>query len=318
MYSPISRVLTVLELLQSHQRMTGEDLARRLEVDRRTVRRYITTLQDMGIPIEGERGPYGAYTLQRGAKMAPLIFNDAEAVALTLGLISIQAYGFPVETAAVESALAKLERVIPDRLLNLVRGLQESISFIVTVPSKLMQNDLIAGLSQAIRLQQRVWMRYISWQGEESEREFDPYGIVINEGYWYLIGYCHLRQDIRTFRVDRIAELQSRTESFKRPVDFDVLDEVLHAIAFISNAKEVEIYLETTLENAQTFFPPIMGTLEKSDGGVIFRRTATQLDWIAHILIGLDFPVKVIEPPELRSLVRRLGEKAMQLAENGG
>jgi predicted DNA-binding transcriptional regulator YafY len=207
MYFPTTRVLTVLELLQSHRQMSGSEIARRLEVDVRTVRRYITMLQDMGIPVEGERGPYGAYHLQRGHRLPPLMFTDAEAVALTLGLLAIRAYGFPVDVAAVEGALAKTERVLPEKLLQLVRGLQEAIAFYVSPLPALVQNDFVAILSLAVQQRQRLRLRYRSWQGEETEREFDPYGIVVNEGYWYTSGYCHLRQDLRTFRVDRIAAL---------------------------------------------------------------------------------------------------------------
>ena len=116
MYSPTSRLLTILELLQSYKQMSGTELARRLEVDVRTVRRYIVSLQDMGIPVEAERGPYGAYQLERGFKLPPLMFTDSEAVAMTMGLIAIREFQFPVDVAAVEGALAKTERVMPERL----------------------------------------------------------------------------------------------------------------------------------------------------------------------------------------------------------
>src|SRR5215813_5410478 len=126
MYSPTTRLLALLEILQSYKQMSGSELARRLEVDVRTVRRYIVMLQDMGIPVEAERGPYGAYQLQRGHKLPPLMFTDAEVVALTLGLLAIREYRFPVEMAAVEGALAKTERVMPEKLFYQARGLQES------------------------------------------------------------------------------------------------------------------------------------------------------------------------------------------------
>ncbi|MBC8170137.1 MAG: HTH domain-containing protein, partial [Anaerolineae bacterium] len=94
MYSPTTRLLTVLELLQSYKEMSGSELARRLNINVRTVRRYIVNLQDMGIPIETERGPYGAYQLQRGYKLPPLMYNDAEAIALTLGLLVMREFNF--------------------------------------------------------------------------------------------------------------------------------------------------------------------------------------------------------------------------------
>jgi predicted DNA-binding transcriptional regulator YafY len=233
---------------------------------------------------------------------------------LTLGLLAIRAYGFPVDVAGVEGALAKTERVMPEKLLQLVRGLQEAIAFYVSPLPALVQNDFVARLSLAVQQRQRVLLRYRSWQGEESEREFDPYGIVVNEGYWYTSGYCHLRRDLRTFRIDRITALEPGGQTFERPEDFDTLGQVLRAIAFIPEAKEVEVVLETNMERAQQVISPIMGTLEPADQGVIFRRTATQLEWIAHVLITLDYPVHVVKPDELRDLLRQMAEKALRIA----
>src|SRR5437870_3654355 len=134
MYSPTLRLLTILELLQSYGQMSGKELAQRLEVDARTVRRYMVMLQDMGIPIESERGPYGTYQLRRGYKLPPLMFTDAEAIALTLGLLAIREFRFPVDMAAVEGALVKTERVLPEKLFQQVRGLQEAITFYISQP----------------------------------------------------------------------------------------------------------------------------------------------------------------------------------------
>jgi predicted DNA-binding transcriptional regulator YafY len=318
MYSPATRVLTVLELLQSHRQMKGSEIARLLEVDVRTVRRYITMLQDMGIPVEGERGPYGAYALGRGYKMPPLVFSDTEAIALTLGLLAIHAYKFPVDVAAVEGALAKIERVLPENLLKQARGLQEAIQFNVPAAPVDLQSDLVVTLSSAVQQRRRVHLRYRAWSGEESERDYDPYGIVLNEGYWHTMGYCHLRQDLRTFRLDRILTLELGDESFERPEDFDVLGQVVHSIAFAAGAQEVEVLLETSMEHAREVIPAIMGTLEQAQGGVIFRRTASQLEWIAHVLISLDFPVHVVKSDELRTTLREIAAKALRIAGEEG
>lgn len=313
MYSPTSRVLTVLELLQSYGEMKGAEIAKRLEVDIRTVRRYITTLQDMGIPIEGERGPHGAYALRRGFRLPPLMFSDAEAVALTLGLLAIRAYQFPVDIVAVEGALAKTERVMPEKLNEVARGLQAAITFYVTPSPMVIQHEIIAQISVAVQQQQRVRMVYRAWDGKESEREFDPYGVVVNEGVWYTAGYCHLRQALRTFRMDRIVNFEIQNQTFERPENFDALKHVLHDIAFIPYAKEVEVILETNMERARQVIPPEMGSLEQGEHGVIFRRTATQLDWIAHVLLNQDFPVHVIQPEELRDLLGQMAKRALRM-----
>ncbi|MBZ0281560.1 MAG: YafY family transcriptional regulator [Anaerolineae bacterium] len=314
MYSPTTRLLTILELLQSYKRMSGSEIARRLEVNKRTVRRYMVMLQDMGIPIEAERGPYGSYQLERGFKMPPLMFTDAEAIALTLGLLAIRELQFPVDVASVEGALAKTERVMPERLFNQARGLQEAISFYVRQPPRLLQNDFIARLSLAVRQGQQVQLRYRAWNGDESERIFDPYGIVFNDGYWYTAGYCHLRHDLRTFRLDRVTELEISDGSFERPTDFDVMGHVLHSITSFSGADQLEIFLETTMECAQEIFPPILGKLEETAEGIIFRRSASQLEWVAYVLLSVDFPVRIIQTQVLRDLLGRISTRAAQLA----
>src|SRR5918994_614578 len=133
MHRPTARVLTTLELLQA-RRMTGSELARRLEVDGRTVRRYVATLQDMGIPVEGERGRYGAYRLRPGYKMPPLMFTDEEALGLSLGLLAARQLGLAGVAPAVEGALAKVERVMPEALRERVRALQETVSIAAARP----------------------------------------------------------------------------------------------------------------------------------------------------------------------------------------
>ena len=128
MYFPATRVLTILEMLQSRRRLSGPELAARLEVNTRTVRRYITMLQDLGFPIEAERGRHGFYQLRPGFKLPPLMFTEEEALAMTLGLLAARRLGLTVTAPAVEGALAKIERVLPPMLLDRVRAVQETLS----------------------------------------------------------------------------------------------------------------------------------------------------------------------------------------------
>jgi predicted DNA-binding transcriptional regulator YafY len=315
MYSPTTRLLTLLELLQSRKQIIGPEIARRLEVDERTVRRYITNLQDMGIPVEAERGPYGAYQFQHGYKLPPLMFTDAEAVALTLGLVVMREFRFPVDIAAVEGALAKTERVLPEKLLHQMRGLQEGIVFHVSPAPVLLQNDYVSILGTAVQQRQQVLMRYRSWNGDESERAFDPYGVVYNEGYWYTAGYCHLRQDLRTFRLDRMTTLDALNQHFTRPEQFDVLTHVLSSIASWEGIEQIEVLLHISMERAQEIISPVMGTLEAAEDYTIFRRTATQLEWIAFILINLDFSVRIVQTSKLREMVEQIGREALRMVE---
>lgn len=318
MYSPTTRLLAVLALLQTHQHLSGADIAQALEVDVRTVRRYITSLQDMGVPVESERGPHGAYYLGRGSKMPPLMFTNEEAAALVLGLRVMRAFQFPVNVAAIEGAAAKTERVLPEPLLQQVRALQSTIIFNVTntgtPPPPLYDNHTLIVLSTAAQERHSVALVYRSWGDEVTERRFNPYGVVYNEGYWYTVGHCHLRQDLRTFRLDRIQSISKHDETFENPGPVDLLGCVLSAIANVPGPYQVEVLLRTTLDTAQAHIPSYIGTLEACAEGVIMRRAATHLEWLAIILLSLDFPVEVRQPDELRSVLKRVADKANRIA----
>lgn len=318
MYSPTTRLLAVLALLQTHQQMSGAEIARRLEVDGRTVRRYIMSLQDMGVPVEGERGPHGSYYLGRGSKMPPLMFTNEEAVVLVLGLHVIREFQFPANIVAIEGAVAKTERVLPESLLQQVRSLQSSITFNVSnyggTPPPLRDNNMLIVLSTAAQERHRVKFVYRSWRDKETERRFDPYGVVYNEGFWYIVGHCHLRQDLRTFRLDRIQSIFKLNETFEDPGTVDLLGYVLKGIANVPGPHQVEVLLRTTMDTAQTHIPEYLATLETCAEGVILRRAATSLEWVAMLLLSFDFPVEVKQPDELRSILRLIADKANRIA----
>ena len=315
MYSPTSRVLTVLEWLQARPHMSGVELAERLEVDQRTVRRYITMLQDMGIPIESKRGRYGMYRLRPGTKVPPLIFRNDEAFALTLGLLTTRKMGLAVTAPAVESALAKVERALPRELREHVRAIQDTIIFDFDVAKSAPVSDIVVTLCVAVQQKHRVWLRYRSYNAqEETEREVDPYGVACIAGFWYMVGYCHLRQDVRVFRLDRTLAAEMREETFVPPERFDVLAHVTRSIAMMPTTWLVDVLLETTMEKAQCMISPTMATLEQEEGGVAMRCYVQQLEWFAPMLIDLRCPFIVRQPDELRSVLLRLSEQIAQMA----
>src|SRR5260370_24762963 len=224
MYHPTTRVLTVLELLQSHGRITGAEIARRLEVNIRTARHYIEMLQDLGIPIEGARGRYGAYCLRPGYKLPPLFLTEEEAFALTLGLLVSRHLDLTIAAPAVEGTLAKIERVLPEQVRPRVQSMEQTLVLDIGIPRGAPTSSIVLVLSTAVKSRRRVRIRYQSVQSSETERAFDPYGVVYRRGYWYTIGYCHLRQGQRLFRLDRISQLILLDETFTCPPDFDTLD----------------------------------------------------------------------------------------------
>jgi predicted DNA-binding transcriptional regulator YafY len=244
------------------------------------------------------------------------MFTDSEAIALTMGLLAIREFRFPVEVAAVESALAKTERVMPEKLLNQARALEETITFHLDFLPSRVENNFVAMLSSAVQQRQRVHLSYLSWEGDKTERDFDPYGIVFNEGFWYTAGYCHLRQDLRTFRLDRITALEPLDHTFETPEEFDALQHVLNSLFAREGTEQVEVLMKTTLEHAQQVTSPDLGTLEETEKGVIFRRAAIHLEWVAFFLMCLDFPVVVLQPDALRETLRQMASKALQMIGN--
>ena len=314
MYHPTTRVLTILELLQARSSLSGAELAERLEVDRRTVRRYITMLQDLGIPIEATRGPYGGYRLRRGFKLPPLMLTDDEALAITLSLFAARRSGMAADMLTVESALAKIERVLPEELRARVQAVQSVVAFQAapTIPQP--PGEVVSTLSLAAYQQRRVELRYRS-RDKETVRRFDPYGLVYHWSRWYVVGWCHLRQNVRVFRLDRVASVELETETFVPPEGFDSFQYVLESLALAPWEWSAEVLLETSLEDAQRRIPPGSALVEQAEGGVLLRAHVGRLDWLACMLLTLECPFVVRRPPELREALRQIATRAAALAE---
>jgi predicted DNA-binding transcriptional regulator YafY len=314
MYHPTTRVLAVLALLQAHGRMSGAELAQRLEVNIRTLRRYIIMLQDLGIPIEAERGRNGAYVLSAGFKLPPMMFTNEEALALTVGLISARRLNLADTDRAVESALAKLERVMPLDLKSRVRALTETITLDLSTASSTPPSQVIlTAMSSAAQLQQRVHIHYHPNQGEDTERDFDPYGLTFYLQRWYVVGYCHLRQDLRSFRLDRITQVGVANTHFDRPEGFDPLAYIMQAIAIIPRKFAFELLLKTDIATAQKEVFDVLGILEADQDGVIMRGSVEDLDWLARQISIFSFDFVVREPDELRA---ELKKHSVKLANN--
>lgn len=306
-YSPATRLLTALDLLQSRPSVSAARLAERLEVDARSVRRYITMLHDMGIPVEATRGRYGGYRLRPGFKLPPLMLTEDEALAVTLGLLAAQRLGLGLGGAAPagEGALAKIERVLPLGLRERVRAVQETVALDLEAPepAAAMMGMHVLAFSAAAHRGRRVWMRYRSARAggwEETQRMLDPYGLVYHDARWYVVGYCHLRGDVRVFRLDRVvAASPLEDDSFTRPAGFDCLDFAMRRFAAMPDRWLVEVVLETTLDRLGRVVPSGFATLEETPFGVLLRAYDADLDHAARFFVGLGCPFTVRQPPEL-------------------
>ena len=311
--SPAFRLLELLEVLQIRPVATGRELAQQLGVDVRTVRRYVAALQELGIPVEGQRGLAGGYRMRPGYKLPPLMLTGDETVAVVLGLLAARRLGLAGEAAAVEGALAKIHRILPVSLRRQVEALETTLGF--TAGSTLgapVAGETVLLLADAIRRRRRVRCVYVSFEGVTTSRELSPLGLVFHAGRWYLAAHDHLRADLRTFRVDRMTDTVTGQEAAaEAPDGFDAVAHVSHSLASVPWAWEVEVVLELPLATATERIPATLAELEQRDGGTLLRMRVESLDWTARVLAGLGCAFTVRRPDELRASVRDLGARLL-------
>lgn len=315
MYLVTTRVLAVLELLQTHGRISGADMAARLAIDKRTLRRYIAILEEMGIPIAAERGRFGGYALMPGFKLPPMMFTEDETLALAVGLKAAGSLGLSDGASAVVSAMAKLERVMPAQLKTRVRAVDQMVqldSRQATLPSA---RAVLGVLSLAAMMRQRVHLHYRALDGTPSTRDVDPYGLALYGGCWYLLGMCHLRSAMRSFRLDRVLKAETRAASFEPPPCLNPLAQLRRAMATVTRAHAVEILLHTDLATASEHFAADIGQFEQTADGVVLRSETDHIDWFAGHLASMPFEFEIRSPAALRESLVRLGERLLRHAD---
>ncbi|QBD76514.1 YafY family transcriptional regulator [Ktedonosporobacter rubrisoli] len=314
MYHPTSRVLTVLELLQSRPSITGPELAARLEMDVRTVRRYITHLQDVGIPVEANIGRHGGYRLRPGFKLPPLLFTEEEATAIILGLLGTSWLEIGQPAAAVEGALAKVMRVLPFRARERLNAISSHMFFFSPQNETRPDISLLLSLSEAIGQQQRIALDYRSHYDQVTHRKVEPYAIIGWEGHWYLVGYCCLRQDHRTFRLDRIQHVKLLEEPFEKDETFDCQAYVMEKHARAPEGDYIEVEFQVPLYTVQQKIPAYYGKFSATPNGILYQGHAYNLDQTARYLISLNLPFVIHQPQGLRDALIRLAEEMRQTA----
>jgi predicted DNA-binding transcriptional regulator YafY len=260
----------------------------------------------MGIPIYAERGPHGGFSLVRGYKMPPLVFTPEEAAAVSLGTGLVEELWGDLYRQAAHAALAKLENLLPEQQREEVSWARRAL---VTAglyhPGLEALAATLESLRRAIRASQRVQMLYQSASRPNPEtRQVDPYALAFRWGWWYVVGYCHTRQEPRTFRLDRILELTVLEQSFQPPPGFDART---FLEATTRGQPQVLARLKFSREAAQVarlnrlFWSEFS---EQADGSLEVVFPAPDLTWAANTILAYGPVVKVLGPPELRQLVQ--------------
>lgn len=308
-----SRLLALLSLLQTPREWPGGELAERLGVSRRTVRRDVERLRDLGYPVEAAMGATGGYRLVAGTAMPPLLLDDEEAVAITVGLST--AAGQPVrgiEEASVR-ALAKLEQVLPVRLRHRVRSLGGATEPMPGLDGPRLDPGLLAALAMAVESGERVRFVYRANDGAVRRRLVDPHRLVAAGRRWYLLGHDLDRDDWRIFRLDRVGELQATGVRVvpREPPGGDAAAYVAERLYSVVPTYAAVV----TLRCGATEPVRALGEVTPlGEDACRVRMHADTLDWLAFRLLALDCEFEVHDPPELVARLRTLAARLTRAA----
>jgi predicted DNA-binding transcriptional regulator YafY len=315
MTNTATRLITLILMLQRQPGQKAADLASQLDVSVRTLHRYFGMLDEMGVPVYAERGRYGGFSLVRGYKLPPLTFTPEEAVALSLGTSLIREMWGQLYQEAAQGALAKLENVLPDDQRREVAWARNSL--LVTAMNRTdieMVVPLLLNLRKAVRDHCQVRMTYHSSSNPHGDqRELDPYALIHRAGWWYVVGFCHLRQALRFFRVDRIAELVLTGQTFSVPVDFDVKAYVVQAWQNMPLIKVRMCFAAEFAHLASMSREFWESLVDQPDGSVMVTFGVPDVYAAASYALAYGPAVKVLEPPEVCQMVQEWARATTQL-----
>jgi predicted DNA-binding transcriptional regulator YafY len=305
------RLITLIMLLQRRPNQKASDLADELDVSIRTVHRYFDMLEEMGIPIYSERGPNGGFSLVRGYKMPPLILTPEESVAIYLGTSLVEEMWGALYKRHAQSALAKLDNLLPEEQRNEIAWAQRSLFATGMHRSDL--SSLVPVLDKvrrSAREHRRIQMKYRSKEDVKiTAREVDVYALLYRWGWWYLIGFCHKRQAIRTFRVDRVIELKLLNINFELPADFN-LNNYLSNEPYSQPGTLVRMVFDPSavrIVHENRFFWKKIEQLENGCIEVSFESISDE--WAVRLALGYGSIVQIIDPPHIQMAVLREIEK---------
>lgn len=307
------RLLRLLTLLVSRSRWTTTELARRLEVTPRTVRRDVDRLRRLDYRIEGRPGPGGGYRLQRPreGRLPPLVLDDEEAVALAVALRMAGLGGVAGVPDAAETALAKLERLLPQRLQSRVTDIGGSVNLLDrTAPT--IDAEMLIAVSEACRRRHQLRIAYTDARGRQSIREIEPLAAVRAAGRWYLAAFDPGRDDWRTFRIDRIDRVRPLAIAAAPREHPDPASLVQTALAVGPYEHTAQIRIHAPMDDAERLVSAATGVLVDEGASCVLTAGAHDLRWLAWYLISLEVAWTVIAPAELVEEARHLLDHACQ------
>jgi predicted DNA-binding transcriptional regulator YafY len=304
-----ARLLRLLGLLQRRPEWTGAELAARLDVGVRTLRRDAERLRSLGYPVESTPGPGGGYRLGVGSELPPLLLDDEEAMAVAVVLGVSAGAAIPGIERAALATLSRIDRLLPPRLRAQLGSLRATTVALMSPPTVIPPEHLVL-LAGACDACQRAVFHYRTRQGVERERRVEPHRLVATDRRWYLVAHDLDRDDWRTFRVDRMSDIRVTGHGFQpRQLD-DAARLVAESIAVAPYLVKATIRVATSAAVLTRRVPADIGIV-KPDGpdASVLTLGADDLEWIAGRLVGYGFDFEVVDPPELRQYLAELGTR---------
>ncbi len=314
--NPTARALLVLELVQNQPGIGADRLAERLGLTDRAVRRYVAVLREAGIPVESTRGRYGGYRIGRGLRVPPLMFTPTEAMALVMA--AVEGRGAADPTEPVGSALAKIIRVLPERVAGPARAVRDVASPGRRVGDAAPDPEITAALVQARESGRRVLLSYRTASGRSLDLHVEPWAVVVRHGLWYLLCWSHTADARRVLRIDRVRDVRVVDEPFEPPADLDpvtMLEEQLSQ----GWKHEIEVVIDAPIERVRHWIPRTIGRLEPAvGGGTRLLASTDELNWYAEMLGFVRAPFHVVRPPGLREELAAMAERLRGAATDTG
>ncbi len=314
-----ARLLRLLSMFTTRASWSAIELAERLEITTRTLRRDIARLRDLGYPIASTTGRYGGYELGAGGRLPPLLLDDDEAIAVSVALRELSRDADPTLGEAALSASTKLRQVLPALLRDRVDALGEVVVGVrrgrpqpAGAPIEL---STLMALAMCSRRGERVAFTYRSGSDQVTERRVEPHRLVSLGRRWYLVGFDLDRDDWRTYRVDRVTELVATGHRNTPRETPDAAAQVSEGVALRVFDTHARVRIHAPLAHASQHIGPTVGVFDAPsphDDGTCVVEIGGDPDWIARFLVGLPVRFDVIEPEEVRAEIRALARRMLR------
>lgn len=317
MLSSSTRLLRLLSLLQTRAHWMGPDLAERLEVHPRTLRRDIDRLRQLGYPVQASSGVAGGYAFRAGQALPPLLLDDEEALAVSIALRTATAGAVGGIQEPALRALVKLEQAMPARLRKRVDALRAAI-LPLTHTGPVVEASVLATLALACRDQLRMEFSYEDSQGRSAQRSVEPQGVVHTGQRWYLVAWDRVRNDWRTFRIDRIVgdpQVGAHFAPRASPDGGDLKGYVSRSISAPHHAEQARVVLHAPYAAMSRRIPPSAGVVTSLDQGQRCQLECAANDSLVYWLMALDVEFEVLAPAALKERLRAAGERALRCAQ---